>query len=281
MTSNPRVLGTQAMRLAQPVSLIRSTELLRDLIRREAVETVLQPIVDLHTAEVIGVEALARGIHPAMSSSPAALLALAEQCGMAIELSQLFRRLAVQFSRGLPPSTKLCLNVHPRELADCGLIDSITALRPSRMNHSIVIEIPESAVTDVDAMTDLRAARSDVDVEIAYDDFGAGQTRLLEMTAVPPHYLKFDKTMIQRIETVPARQEMVAALVKVADTLGIRTIAEGIETAETAAVCRTVGCHLGQGYLLCPPTGRFPRESLIATAGDPPSTDTPRRVERA
>ena len=277
--SDPGILGTQALRLAPPVSLIRSTEMLRDLIRLEAIETVLQPIVDLHTSEVVGVEALARGAYPTLSSKPAELLALAEQCGMAIELSQLLRRLAVQATQGLPTSAKLFLNVHPRELGDFGLIESVVALAPWRKKHPLVIEIPESAVTDVGAMRDLGAALSDLDVEFAYDDFGAGQTRLLEMTAVPPHYLKFDKTMIQGIETAKARQEMVAAIVKVADTLGVRTIAEGIETTATAAVCRKLGCHLGQGYLLCPPTGTFPRDSLT-TPTDAPSTETPRGLKR-
>jgi len=274
----PDVLGTQALRLAPPVSLIRSTEVLRDLIRLEAIRTVFQPIVDLDTAEVVGVEALARGTHPTLSASPADLLTLAERCGMVIELSQLLRRLAVQASHGLPASTKLFLNVHPRELGDRGLIDSIAALGPWRQGHPIVIEVPEAAVTDVAAMKSLRAALSDLAVEVAYDAFGAGQTRLLEMTAVPPHYLKFDKTMIQGLETAKARQDMVAAIVNSAAALGIRTIAEGIETAATAAVCRQLGCHLGQGYLLCPPTGTFPRVAR-PTAKDLRSTDTPRRVK--
>jgi EAL domain-containing protein (putative c-di-GMP-specific phosphodiesterase class I) len=164
-----------------------------------------QPIVDLQTAEVIGVEALARSTHPALSTNPAELLALAEQCGMAVELSQLFRRLAVQHCQSLASSTKLFLNVHPRELTDLGLIDSIAALGAWRDTRAIVIEIPESAVTNVTAMAALRAALRDLAVEFAYDDFGTGQTRLLEMTAVPPHYLKFDTTMIQGIETAPAR----------------------------------------------------------------------------
>ena len=162
----PDVLGTQALRLAPPVSLIRSTEVLRDLIRLEAIRTVFQPIVDLDTAEVVGVEALARGTHPTLSASPADLLTLAERCGMVIELSQLLRRLAVQASHGLPASTKLFLNVHPRELGDRGLIDSIAALGPWRQGHPIVIEVPEAAVTDVAAMKSLRAALSDLAVEV-------------------------------------------------------------------------------------------------------------------
>jgi EAL domain-containing protein (putative c-di-GMP-specific phosphodiesterase class I) len=133
-----------------------------------------------------------------------------------------------------------------------------------------VIEIPESAVTDVTAMADLRSALNNLGVEFAYDDFGTGQTRLLEMTAVPPHYLKFDKTIIQGIETEPARQEMVAALVRIADTLRTRVIAEGIETPETVAVCRQLGCPFGQGFLLAPPASAFPRDVVIAN-DEPPT----------
>ncbi len=208
--------------------------------------------MDLRTAEVVGYEALGRGTHPELSRSPSVLLGLAEQCGMAIELSQLFRRLAVGASAQLPGTTKLFLNIHPQELGHAGLLDSFAPLRMMREAHPVVLEIPESAVTDVDTMATLQTSLTGLGVEFAYDDFGAGQTRLLELTEVPPHYLKIDKTLIYGIDTAKPRQEMVAAILKVAETLGVRVIAEGIESVQAAEVCRQLGCHLGQGYLFRP-----------------------------
>ena len=119
---------TQALSVARPASLIRGAALLREMIDTHAVDTVFEPIVDLETKEVVGFEALSRGKHPGLPTSPAALLSLAEQCGMVMELSQLFRRLSVAASHGLPPGPKLFLNVHPREVADPAFVTSLEVL---------------------------------------------------------------------------------------------------------------------------------------------------------
>ena len=266
--------STQALSLAEPLSLIRGTEMLRELVRTEAVDILYEPIVDLRTAEVIGYEALGRGAYPELSRSPSVLLGLAEQCGMAIELSRLFRRLAVAASAQLPGTTKLFLNIHPQELGDTGLLESFAPLRRMRKAHPFVLEIPESAVTDVNTMAALQTSLTALGVECAYDDFGAGQTRLLELTEVPPHYLKIDKTLIFGIDTAKPRQEMVSAILKVAETLGVRVIAEGIESLEAAEVCRQLGCHLGQGYLFHPP------ESLASPAPPTAKPSRPRSTPR-
>jgi EAL domain-containing protein (putative c-di-GMP-specific phosphodiesterase class I) len=144
--------------------------------------------------------------------------------------------------------------------------------------HPVVLEIPESAVTDVETMVTLQTSLTGLGVELAYDDFGAGQTRLLELTEVPPHYLKIDKTLIYGIDTAKPRQEMVAAILKVAETLGVRVIAEGIESVAALEVCRQLGCHLGQGYLFRPsgsPANEIP-PTLKPTRRRPASRRSPR-----
>ncbi len=98
---------TQALPLDRPASLIRGAQLLRDMIGSEAADTAYEPIVDLRTKEVVGYEALSRGTHPELPIAPAALLSLAEQCGMAVELSQMFRRLSVMRSDRLPRGPKV------------------------------------------------------------------------------------------------------------------------------------------------------------------------------
>ena len=248
--SDHAVEQTQMLHAEQPDSLIRGTELLREMIRTEAVEMAYQPIVDLRTRTVVAFEALARGTHPELSQSPGVLLALAEQCGVVIELSRMFARLAVSSCGRLPRGTKIFVNMHAGELTRPDLLQSLCELRARASDdHPVVLEIAEASVTDVVAMAGNKAAFTSLGLEFAYDDFGAGQARLVELTDIPPDYLKIDKAMIQGIEAAAPRQEMVAALLRVVRRLGVRVIAEGVETELVAGICQRLGCDLGQGYL--------------------------------
>jgi EAL domain-containing protein (putative c-di-GMP-specific phosphodiesterase class I) len=253
--SDDAVERTQMLHAEQPDSLIRGTELLREMIRTQAVEIAYQPIVDLRTRTVVAYEALARGVHPELSRSPGVLLALAEQCGVVIELSRMFARLAVSSCGRLPRGTKIFVNMHADELTRPDLLQSLSELRArASSDHPVVLEIAEASVTDVVAMAGNKAAFTSLGMEFAYDDFGAGQARLVELTDIPPDYLKIDKAMIQGIEAAAPRQEMVAALLRVVRRLGVRVIAEGVETELVAGICQRLGCDLGQGFLFGRPT---------------------------
>jgi len=118
----------------------------------------------------------------------------------------------------------------------------------------MTLEIHESAVTNPEQMRDLRAKLSAMDIGLAYDDFGAGQARLIELVEVPPDYLKFDMKLVQGISAAsPERQHMVAAFVSMVRDLGIAPLAEGVEDAEDQAVCTEIGFELSQGYLFGKP----------------------------
>jgi EAL domain-containing protein (putative c-di-GMP-specific phosphodiesterase class I) len=241
---------TQLLLADQPDSVIRGTELLREMIQGESVEILYQPIVDLRTRAVVAYEALARGTHPQLSASPAILLRLAEQCGLVVELSRMFGRRAVSSCGRLTPGTKVFVNMHASELADPGLLEALSTLASlAPADHQVVLEIAESSVTDVIAMAENKEAFGKLGLQFAYDDFGAGQARLIELTDIPPDYLKFDKAMIEGIEAAAPRQEMVGALLRVVRRLGVRVIAEGVETELVAGICHRLGCDLGQGFL--------------------------------
>ena len=241
---------TQAVVSGRPDSIIRGSRLLRELIAREAVTIAFQPIVDLRSHTIVGYEALGRGNFPGLARSPALLLSLADQCDLSIALSELFRRAAIAKSSRLPAGAKLFVNVHARELSNPGFYESLHALRrqlpPGR---PLVIEIAESSVTDIDAMARHKSVFEMLGFEFAYDDFGAGQARLLELADSPPNYLKIDMSVIHGIEQAKSRQDVVQALLQVVGALGVRIVAEGIESEEVAVICRQLGCHLGQGYL--------------------------------
>ncbi len=88
---------------------------------------------------------------------------------------------------------------------------------------------------------------------IAYDDFGSGQARLTELADVPPDFVKLDIRLVRGIHRDSGRQSLVQVINQLTEEFGIRVIAEGIETAEEAAMCRRLGCPLGQGYLFGKP----------------------------
>jgi EAL domain-containing protein (putative c-di-GMP-specific phosphodiesterase class I) len=102
---------------------------------------------------------------------------------------------------------------------------------------------------DLDGVGRLRTQLSRASVGIAYDDFGAGQARLLELAEVPPHYLKFDMSFVRGIDSAPAsRRRLLTSLVSVARDLLVWTVAEGVETAEEADVCMHIGFTHAQGF---------------------------------
>lgn len=246
--------ATMRLPTARPDSLIRDGRLVAELIEKGAVRTVFQPIVDLATRRPVGFEALGRGTHPSLTDRPAPLLELADQFQLAVQLSQLFRRRAVCDASSLPSGSTIFLNVHARELAAREFFESLTPVGGYLGGGlRFVLEIAEASVTDVSSMARAREALRELGYGLAYDDFGAGQARLLELVDVPPDYLKLDRAMIDGIDHAASRQQLVSALVTVVAEAGVRVVAEGIETEPTASMCESLGCHLGQGFLFGDP----------------------------
>jgi EAL domain-containing protein (putative c-di-GMP-specific phosphodiesterase class I) len=98
-------------------------------------------------------------------------------------------------------------------------------------------------------MRTLRTALNEMKIGLAYDDFGAGQARLVELVDVPPDYLKFDMSLVQNLESASIeRQRMLASLVHMVQDLGISPLAEGIELAGDHEICRQIGFQFGQGF---------------------------------
>lgn len=224
---------------------------LRELLEKRAVTMDFQPIVDMPSRHPLACEALGRGRHPGLPESPVELFEIAGEVGpeAQVELSRLFRQHAVEMIRNRPQPPLLFLNTHPIELELPGLVESLEELRAFAPNVDLVLEIHESALAQADYIIWLRNRLMEVNVGVAYDDFGAGQARLFELAEAPPHYLKFDRRFITGIDHAPhSRQRLVASLVAAARELLVRTIAEGVETAEEAAACSSAGFTHGQGH---------------------------------
>jgi EAL domain-containing protein (putative c-di-GMP-specific phosphodiesterase class I) len=179
---------------------------------------------------VLGYEVLARSRFFGLTD-PHSMFAAARVLNMECELSRIFREEGARRGQILPADHVLFVNTHPAEVEDLDLlIFSLSELRQLEPLRPLVLEIHEAAVTCGDEMRTLREALTELNIQLAYDDFGAGQARLVELVDVPPDYLKFDMKLVQNLRTGPnERRMMLASLVKMVRDLGIMPLAEGIE----------------------------------------------------
>jgi EAL domain-containing protein (putative c-di-GMP-specific phosphodiesterase class I) len=130
-----------------------------------------------------------------------------------------------------------------------GLIEAMHSLRALSRNQPITLEIHEKAVTDCQVINELRGALQDLDIKLAFDDFGAGQARLADLSVVKPDYLKFDMSLLRDLhQASPEHRQMIATLVRMARDLGIVTLAEGIESSAECNACVQCGFELSQGF---------------------------------
>lgn len=232
-----------------PEQFVEGARQLPDLLRGRQVTMVFQPIVNLPSGTLAGYEALGRGRHPRLPEAPLDLFRIAAGVGAEAELSQLFRETALELVMVKGGFPALFLNVHPAELETPGLVPAVVEARQKMPDLRLTLEVHEGALADLESVDRLRTQLSHSGVGIAYDDFGAGQARLLELAEVPPHYLKFDMSFVRGIDTAPApRQRLLTSLVSVARDLLVYTVAEGVETAEEAEVCMRLGFTHAQGF---------------------------------
>ena len=220
------------------------------LINDSAVVPFFQPIVTIGDEwEDFGYEVLGRSRLFGLST-PAEMFSTAAQFNLEAELSQIMRRAGLEAARALPLESNIFVNTHPAELDRKDLIESLEQVRKDVPDHRITLEIHEAAVTNPEVIRDLRDRLMDLNIGVAFDDFGAGQARLVELSEVRPDFLKFDKQLVQGIDRAcPSRQEVVATLVQMVEKLGIKSLAECVETREEHETLIQMGFCLGQGYL--------------------------------
>jgi EAL domain-containing protein (putative c-di-GMP-specific phosphodiesterase class I) len=220
-----------------------------DLLSERAVVPYYQPIVKFSDLALVGYEVLGRSRLFGLNS-PREMFFAAAQLNLETELSRMLRHEGVAGGQTLPGNPRLFVNTHPLELKHpAGLVGSLEELRRAYPAQPITLEIHEAAASDPQTNRELRAALADLDMGLAYDDFGAGQARFIELAEVPPDILKFDMTLVQGIHSAgPQRQKLLQTLVRMAIDLGVTTLAEGVECKEEADACRQIGFEQAQGY---------------------------------
>ena len=222
-----------------------------------------QPIVDLKTNSFAGFEALARSSVRGLER-PDLLFDMAKQLNQEQELSIKCRERALMAYHFAKQTLPLFLNTHPAESFTEHVIPTLRNLRRKEPILPITIEIHEGAARNVDSIAEFFEALSELDIALAYDDFGAGQARMVALVAVPPAYVKLDMSLMRNIDTAPVGQRtMVKGLIETAKAVGTKTIAEGIETVSALETCRELGIDMVQGYIFGRPSPQIMSECKI------------------
>jgi EAL domain-containing protein (putative c-di-GMP-specific phosphodiesterase class I) len=177
---------------------------LEKLLHNRNVLPHFQPIVNFPENRLVGYEILGRIAENGLPESAVELFNIASQLGHAAQLSALFREEGMRLGKGLEGLPELFVNTHPVEINKMEALEkSLQDIRKIAPSNPIVLEINEKAVTHAGQIAHLRSILADLDLKLAYDDFGVGQTRLVELAKLPPDYLKFDMSIIRNIHIAP------------------------------------------------------------------------------
>jgi diguanylate cyclase (GGDEF)-like protein len=222
-------------------------------IERREILVHYQPIVRLADGGIEGVEVLARWPHPTRGLLNAAdFLPAAEETGLTVELGRLVLHQALEAARRWPEPLSIWLNVAAAELANERLVDTLgEALKGYGVDPSrLVIEVTESGVIqDSDgALVAMRRLR-ELGVGLTIDDFGTGYSSLSRLAEFPIESLKIPKPFVERLVGENSDEAFVDAILRLAESLGLAAVAEGIEHPAQAERLRQMGCRFGQGYL--------------------------------
>ena len=246
---------------------------LRTAIARDALSLVFQPKVTMATRSVKSLEALVRWTHPQLGSvSPAEFVPLAERTGNSRELTSwvlkaAIRQLHTWHQEGL--DVELAVNLSAPDILDPALGDEIQQLlRDSRVPPtSLVLEITESAVMrDPDLAARHMQLLQIAGVRFSIDDFGTGHSSLAQLSRLPVDELKIDRSFIQGAHLGSDAATIVTSTIELGHSMGLKVVAEGVETAEAWNLLRQLGCDLAQGYLISPPMPAAAVPAFVRTA---------------
>ena len=263
--------------------LVERLELEADLrvaLERGQLKLHYQPTVDLATNEVIGFEALARWYHPERGLiAPADFIPIAEATGLIIPLGRWVLeeacRQAVEWSEGeFGRPVKMAVNVSVRQFDRADLVDVVAQIlaETGMPAQQLCLEMTESVLmTDTDDNLEQLVRLKALGVTLAIDDFGTGYSSLAYLRRFPVDTLKIDRSFVERLGALTDDTALADTIVQLGKSLGMATVAEGIEEFGQLAALREMGCHFAQGYYFSRPVpaeeaGRLLREAAEAGA---------------
>ncbi|HYO44122.1 MAG TPA: EAL domain-containing protein [Candidatus Limnocylindrales bacterium] len=250
---------------------------LRGAIERSELRLHYQPLVELLTGEVLGMEALLRWEHPTRGLiSPLSFIPLAEETGLILPIGRWVLETACHqlrdWQRRFPAASGLAISVNlsARQFAESSLISNVaTILDHAGLEPGLLeLEITESVVMDQSeaSIERLRALRA-LGVRLVLDDFGTGYSSLSYLRRLPLDTIKIDRSFVSGLGGEdPADGTIVQAVIALAHGLGIDVVAEGIETATQLTSLRDLACDRGQGYFFARPLPDLTMEALLAAS---------------
>ena len=230
---------------------------LRHAIDNNELEVHYQPVISLETNAPAYVEALVRWRHPERGLiPPGKFIPLAEETSMIADIGEFVLRSACRDAASWPAEVSVAVNVSAHELAGTKLIDTIegslknTGLPSGRLQ----LEVTESALMkDVEHAMKTISEITKLGIEVAIDDFGTGYSSLSSLRSFPFKRLKIDRAFVKDLEQSEEACAILATIVDLAKTLGMRTTAEGVETIEQLEIVKKYGCTTAQGFLFYKP----------------------------
>ncbi|MBM2615878.1 bifunctional diguanylate cyclase/phosphodiesterase [Actinoplanes sp. LDG1-06] len=229
-----------------------------------------QPIVDLETGLATGYEALVRWRHPVRGLVPPLdFIPVAERTGLIYDIGLYVLERACADMAGVPGSPYVSVNLSPRQLQTPSLVHDVLAVvrRSGLAAQRLVLEVTESAIVDEQSgIATLHELRSH-GIRIAVDDFGTGYSSLHYLTRLPVDILKIDRSFVAELDGTPTGAAIAEAVIRLAQVLRLRTIAEGIETTGQTDELLALGCRTGQGFLFSKPR---PLDEILLSEADRP-----------
>ncbi len=236
---------------------------LRQAIERSKLSLCYQPIITLKTGKIAGFEALTRWQHSNQNwISPKQFIPIAEETGLILPLGAWVMREAARqmqqwLEKGcLDEEATVSVNVAGKQFVQADFVEQVeTILQEEGLaGRNFRIEVTESAiVANVDSVVAKLRQIKKLGVQVSIDDFGTGYSSLSRLQTFPIDILKIDRSFVYQMEKGQKNRELVRAIIDFAHSLGLKVIAEGIETPEQKLPLQILGCEYGQGYLFSQP----------------------------
>lgn len=237
-----------------------------------------QSLVDLRSGNIIGLEALLRWWHPSRGFLlPQEFIGLAEETGLIVGLGEWALEQALRHhnlftdAAGLP--IKMAVNISPRQFQHNNLLKSVkTSLTKIEVDPTCLdLEITESLLlNNSDMVIATIHELGQLGVRFSVDDFGTGYSNFAYLKNLPISQIKIDQSFVQHMTTNPSDAAIVEAIISMAHSLGLQTIAEGVETSEQLGILRELGCDAAQGYYFNMPMASEEVVHLLARKQRPP-----------
>ncbi|GAB4275381.1 MAG: hypothetical protein Kow0092_30970 [Deferrisomatales bacterium] len=246
---------------------------LRGALEREEYRLFYQPTVDLGTGAVVGAEALLRWYHPELGLvSPVRFIPLLEETGLIHPVGEWVLReacrTAARWRPRMPEGFRIAVNLSPHQLAAPDLAERTARILEGAgfppPENPLTLEITESGVmTHPEAAVRTLERFNALGFRLAVDDFGTGYSSLAYLRRFPIHALKIDRSFVHDLPENESDASIVRAVVALARGLGLRVVAEGVETEDQAAFLRELGCDRAQGYLFGRPVPEAEAEAVL------------------